>query len=124
LSAYAPFIGSSFDFSMQVTQTGNTVSSMMGSCSYTGTATVDGFTLSISPGPCTQIDQRGVIVCSNGAARYSQLVSSVLSFTVNGNTAKGIRTETTNVIAAFENGVAVGPVVGAVVTSESITVSR
>ncbi len=109
---------------MQVTQTGNAASATIGTCSYTGTVTSDGFTLSLSSGPCTQIDQNVIVCGGTGAARFTQLVSSELSFTVTGNTATGTSKQTTNVIAAFENGVTVGPVVGTLVTMASVAASR
>ena len=118
-----PFIGMSHAFSLDVTQTGSVASATIGTCSYTGTVTATGFSLSVSQGSCTQVDQN-VVVCPNGAARFTQLVSSVLSFAVNGNIATGTDTDSTNVIAAFENGVQVGGVVGVLTTTASISVSR
>jgi hypothetical protein len=114
-------IGATLQFPMQVTQSGSAVSSTMASCSYAGTATADGFTLSLLPGPCTQLNANW-IVCTNGAARLTQVVSRTLSFTVTGNAARGTRTETTNVITATS--ASDMTVVGAAVRTESLTASR
>ena len=111
-----PFIGGSFDLQMDLAQSGDRVTWATNTCSWSGTATSDGFTLSLSGGSCTDLQR---FICGNGAVRESKRVASTMTFTVSGNRATGARTESMNVFLPGTS-----TVVGTLVTTESINVSR
>jgi hypothetical protein len=113
---WAEFLGSSSDYSLDISQNGSMLTGRNGDCLFTGTATADTFTLQLSSGACMNVH---TFICGNGAVRDSRLVASTISARITSNGAVGPQTDTTNVLLPGTS-----TVVGVLVTTESLSLTH
>lgn len=121
-TALQAFVGTSFDYTLSITQAGSSLTATSTdlsdgtTCSWSGTAGANSLVLN-----ATRCDAAVVIgiQCGNGALRDVQLTASVISVNVSGSSITGTYSDTANV---FISGTGTG--VGILNTSARINAAR